>query len=180
MIGVDFAKILFDNGVEMNILQVTSGYYPAIGGLEQHVQMISEGMVALGHTVSVATLSYQPNLPATEEVNGVRVFRYRAKGLDGFGYPVGMLDDLKHMQRDIDVVHAHNYGGLPLLFAVSVFKEKTILSPHYHGHTNLLFNEVLHSVYDPLVNKKIKKRPLCYLQLYRRGSHRYKKPKVFE
>jgi glycosyltransferase involved in cell wall biosynthesis len=58
----------------MHILQVSDFYRPIIGGLERHVETLSQELVRLGHSVTVVTL--QPgDHPAEETINGVRVVR---------------------------------------------------------------------------------------------------------
>lgn len=58
----------------MRILMLTQFYPPYIGGEERHVRNLSAGLVARGHRVAVATLG-NPQLPAFEEDQGVRVYR---------------------------------------------------------------------------------------------------------
>src|SRR5690606_7296647 len=65
---------------DMRILQVTSRYYPAVGGLEIHVQSISETLSRMGHSVTVATPCSNPELPPFETINGVQIYRFPALG----------------------------------------------------------------------------------------------------
>lgn len=61
----------------MKILITSEFYYPRVGGVELVVQKISEGLVALGHDVTVAT-TYVDNQPLI--LNGVRIEGFRIKG----------------------------------------------------------------------------------------------------
>lgn len=47
----------------MHILQVTDFYRPVIGGLERHVETLSQELIRLGHTVTVVT-------PANNQIMG--------------------------------------------------------------------------------------------------------------
>ncbi len=58
-------------------MQLTDFYRPIIGGLEKHVESLSDELVRLGHTVVVVTLQ-TGGLPADETINGVRVIRIRS------------------------------------------------------------------------------------------------------
>ncbi|HLO28605.1 MAG TPA: glycosyltransferase family 4 protein [Anaerolineales bacterium] len=54
-----------------------SQFYPPLnGGIEQHVQSLSQTLVQRGHEVSVATLMHK-NLPEFESVKGVKIYRIR-------------------------------------------------------------------------------------------------------
>jgi len=76
------------DGTIMNILHVTSAYWPFIGGAETYVQAVSERLVSRGHAVSVVTTDAAcvdrywdsrepPAMPADEVINGVRIRRCR-------------------------------------------------------------------------------------------------------
>lgn len=50
-------------------------YRPHIGGVEKHVQKLSEQCVAHGHTVDVFTLPHDELLPQTEKQSGIHIHR---------------------------------------------------------------------------------------------------------
>lgn len=60
----------------MRILQLTDFYRPTIGGLERHVETLSQELIRLGHEVTVATL-HIGDRPGFEVIDGVRVHRLR-------------------------------------------------------------------------------------------------------
>jgi glycosyltransferase involved in cell wall biosynthesis len=68
----------------MRVLHVTHQYRPAIGGAEQYITSLSEELVRRGHTVTVFTsrsrdyLTWRSELPALEQLDGVRVCRFRS------------------------------------------------------------------------------------------------------
>jgi glycosyltransferase involved in cell wall biosynthesis len=134
----------------MRILQVTSGYHPAVGGLEVHVQTISEALISMGHTVTVATPCSNPELPPVETLNGVTIYRFPALGSPQFSFPWGMARFLIHHSGSFDIIHAHNYGGLPLGLTLLFASTPTVISPLYHGRSESSFARVLHRIYDPL------------------------------
>ena len=62
----------------MNILHTVESYYPAVGGMAEAVRQISEGLVRLGHEVTVAT----EKMPERKEktINGVRIAQFAVSG----------------------------------------------------------------------------------------------------
>ncbi len=56
----------------MKILQVSVGYPPYIGGVEEHVRNISERL-AKKHNVTIFVTDASGKLPRQEEINGVLV-----------------------------------------------------------------------------------------------------------
>lgn len=63
----------------MRILMLTSSYEPLTGGAETYLRLLSEGLVAMGHDVVIATDgSWLPDLPAERIEPGGRVLRLRA------------------------------------------------------------------------------------------------------
>lgn len=58
----------------LRILQITDFYDPFLGGMEEHVKMLSGGLAERGHDVMVAT-SRLPGTVDDETVNGVRIRR---------------------------------------------------------------------------------------------------------
>jgi glycosyltransferase involved in cell wall biosynthesis len=59
------------------VVQVSDFYHPVIGGLERHVQTLSQELIRLGHTVTVVTL-LSGDQPDEETIDGVRVIRIRS------------------------------------------------------------------------------------------------------
>jgi glycosyltransferase involved in cell wall biosynthesis len=133
----------------MRILQVTPGYYPALGGVEQHVQSISEALAQMGHTVVVATMTSDRRLPRHDMQAGVMIRRFSALGSYPYQFPIGLFRYLQDQQQQFDIIHAHNYHALPLLAAVAACRQRTIITPYYHGHGHSAVAEALHYVYDP-------------------------------
>jgi glycosyltransferase involved in cell wall biosynthesis len=68
----------------MRLLHVTQRYPPAIGGAEKYIADLSEELVQRGHQVDVVTSraldlhTWKNELPPSECLNGVRVYRYRS------------------------------------------------------------------------------------------------------
>ena len=133
----------------MRILQVAPSYYPELGGVEHHVQAISEALAEQDHNVTVATTVMEKGFPDVERMGKVVVKRFRAIGTSAYRIPFGLFRYLKEEGPSFDVIHAHNYGAIPLLLAVWTNEERTVITPHYHRRGRSIFAELLHKVYDP-------------------------------
>lgn len=134
----------------MRILQVAPGYYPDLGGVEHHVQLISETLADKGHEVAVATMLRKKGLPKVERVGKIVVRRFQAIGPVAYRIPLGMYQYLRRDGPNFDVIHAHNYGAIPLLLAVLVGGRRTVITPHYHGRGRSRLADLMHKIYDPI------------------------------
>lgn len=132
----------------MKILQVSPRYPPRRGGVETHVRALAERFVAEDHDVYVVTADAGPDVASQERRNGVTVQRYRGIAPDGaFHVAPGIARAVR--KTDADIVHAHNYHSLPLLFAAIATDAPLVVTPHYHGQSaNGLRNRLL-SLYRP-------------------------------
>jgi len=96
----------------MRIVHVIHHYWPFIGGIENVVKALAEGMVKLGHEVHVVASRYgAEGRPREEVVNGVHVHRVRSVrlGYPDLTYPLEYPIDLL---KSADVVHGHSQNSL--------------------------------------------------------------------
>jgi glycosyltransferase involved in cell wall biosynthesis len=107
----------------MRIVHIHHHYWPVIGGLENVVKALAEGMARLGHEVHVITSTYgAEGRPRGETVNGVHVHRVRSVRL---GYPdlTYPLEYPTHLLKSADVVHGHSQNSLFTVKMVEKAKE---------------------------------------------------------
>ena len=92
----------------MRILRVAQKTYPeVVGGGPYHVHALSRDQAAMGHDVTVLTLSTDSNLPRREDRDGYTLIRCTATSeILGNGLSVGIARYLRQAS-DYDVVHAH-------------------------------------------------------------------------
>lgn len=147
----------------MRILQVTSGYAPQIGGVERHVRGISEGLVNLGHDVTVAAMCADLSLPQYEVLGGVKVLRFRGVGRGYYRFPAGLGRYLRAHSSHFDVVHAHNYHALPLITAAIHGNSRVVISPNLHGVAHSSLAGLLHQAYGPFARRALRNvaRVIC-------------------
>lgn len=96
----------------MRIIHVIHHYWPFIGGIENVVKALAEGVVKLGHEVHVITSRYgAEDRPREEVVNGVHVHRVKSFR---FGYPdlTYPLEYPTNLLKSADVVHGHSQNSL--------------------------------------------------------------------
>jgi len=135
----------------MRILQVCPGYFPAIGGVEQHVRNISERL-ARGHQVTVFATDPSGKLPKEEEISGVLVRRFKSfSPNNAYHISLQMLRELR--RSEFDIVHGHSYHALPLFFSRYAKRSKFIVTAHYHGHGHTLVRDFLLKLYKPFGRK---------------------------
>ncbi|WP_224269129.1 glycosyltransferase family 4 protein [Haloprofundus salinisoli] len=136
----------------MHVLQVTHRYPPRTGGVETHVQRVSEELVARGHDVTVVTADAGSGVSRRERRNGVRIRRCRGVAPGGaFHFAPGVAQVVADADADVDVVHAHNYHSFPLaLAALRVGSRAFVATPHYHGSSADSLRDRLLGLYRPI------------------------------
>lgn len=133
----------------MNIVYVTTRYPPHTGGVETHVEELATRFDSDGHDVTVLTADAGAEVASDEYRDGVHVIRHRGVAPGGaFHVAPGILRTLRRF--DPDIVHAHNYHSLPLLFAAIATDPETplVATPHYHGGSASGFRDRLLSLYQ--------------------------------
>jgi glycosyltransferase involved in cell wall biosynthesis len=132
----------------MKILHVCPRYWPIFGGVEEHVQNICERL-ALQNEVEVCTTDPSGLLPREEVINQVKVNRFPAWApSEAYFFSRQLKGYLGVHSTDFDLVHAHNYGAFPALYAaLSKTQNKLVFTPHYHGTGHTLFRSLLHRPY---------------------------------
>lgn len=141
----------------MKIVQITSGYAPDLGGIEGHVQLLSEALVRRGHQVTVLAESRRRDPAPVEWINGVEVRRFPVVGRGVYRYPSGLLRYLRAHAGAWDVAHAHNFHALPLLLACIVRPAPLALTLYYHGKGHTSLANLLHRLYVPATRGLIRR-----------------------
>ena len=137
----------------MKILQITSSFYPIIGGQEKVVLETAKGFVRNGHDVTILTTDLfceDKDLPSEEIMEGVKVVRLKNKySLKGYGYSSGAIKWLKENGKNYDIAHSHGYNRFLSEYALFYFRKKipTVFSAHGFIHTKKnYFFKILHDL----------------------------------
>jgi glycosyltransferase involved in cell wall biosynthesis len=135
-------------GLKIKILQVCNLYHPQYGGLEEHVRNISERL-AKRHDVTVFTTDPSGILPRVEEINGVRVRRFKAFcPNNAYFISSEMFAEIRRCR--FDIVHGHNYHAFPLFLCKYASTSLLVITPHYHRYGSSTFRNLLIKLYKPL------------------------------
>jgi glycosyltransferase involved in cell wall biosynthesis len=135
----------------MKILQVCPGYFPGIGGVEQHVRNIGERL-AREHQVTVFAADPSGNLLKEEQIDGVLVRRFKSfSPNNAYHISFQMLRELR--RSEFDIVHGHSYHALPLFFSRYAKRRKFIVTAHYHGRGHTRIRDFMLKLYKPFGRK---------------------------
>lgn len=138
----------------MKIVQVCPRYYPDIGGVETHVKEISERLVKREFEVEVVCTDPSGKHPKEELINGVKVRRFRSVApSDAYFFAPQIYFYLK--KAKCDVIHAHNYRALPMLFAALAArksKAKFVITTHL-GFSKI--GKLPYYIYNPVFGNMI-------------------------
>lgn len=95
----------------MNILYVYKDYYPVLGGIENHIKMLAEGLVQRGYEVQVLVTNTGPKT-VIEEINGVPVIKAGCPvRISGAPISPAFYAWMHRLQPDIAHLHFPNPPG---------------------------------------------------------------------
>jgi glycosyltransferase involved in cell wall biosynthesis len=91
----------------VQVLQVYKDYHPVVGGIEHHIQVLAEGLMAQGVDVHVlVTNTTRKTLKG--EINGVPVTKVgRFLNISSAPVSLSFCAELKRLSQDADIVHLH-------------------------------------------------------------------------
>jgi rhamnosyl/mannosyltransferase len=90
----------------MHILHVYKDYYPVLGGMENHLRIVAEGLVRRGHTVTVlVSNTYRKTM--VERLNGVSVIK-AAEWLRRASTPLSPAMLPLSWRVPADIIHLHH------------------------------------------------------------------------
>ena len=137
----------------VKILQVCPRYYPHTGGIQVHIKDMSQYLVKAGFDVEVYTTELAIRYIKQDVVDGINITRFPSIAPSKtihFSYP--LYKSLKKV--NVDIIHAHNYRALPMLFAALAKKQGTSLIVTTHiGFSKL--GRWIYRIYNPLFGRKI-------------------------
>lgn len=117
----------------MDVLQVNKLYHPHIGGIEGAVKMLSEGLVEVGHDVSVLA-SREQGLGHSFELNGVSVRKSTSAGtVQSVPISPSFPGHLYREMKGRDVVHYHLPNPLAVVSAYLTPAPKAHTVVTYHS-----------------------------------------------
>ncbi len=137
----------------MKILQVTSTFYPVIGGQEKVVEDNALMLLKHGHKVDILTtdMLYKKDVKKNEIYKNLKIIRKKNKYFfGGYGYSPEGLDWLVKNYRAYDLIHFHGFNRYISEVPIYFLKDKVpmIFTPHGFMHTkkNYLI-KILHNLF---------------------------------
>ncbi len=136
----------------MRVLVVLTYYRPYTSGLTIYAERLARGLAKRGHQVTILTSRYNRDLPAHEDLNGVRVVRapvlFRvSKGviMPTFGYLAWKLVT----KADVISLHLPQFDAAGVALRGRLLKKPTVLTYHCDlklppGWFNRVVNRVVH------------------------------------
>lgn len=106
----------------MNILALSTTYWPLLGGSETHSRLLLEGFTHKGHQVVLVTHKADKNSLESELINEVLILR-TSKFLDSISKPnrvaweeafFGLLEEILDLigEKEFDIIHTQNQAAL--------------------------------------------------------------------
>ncbi len=120
------------------VLFLAESFHPVLGGGEAHLRALGSALVACGDEATILTRRGDPNWPATEAVDGIRVRRVPPAGPGRAGkylmVPAAARALAREARRhDLLVVRGTRVLGLPGLVAGRLAGLPVVLQPEING-----------------------------------------------
>lgn len=152
----------------MKVLMLNPFYPPYQGGTEKHLKEVCPRLVKAGFEVAVQTAQL-PGTPLEEVVDGVRIYRSKARILEKLPAPLpppapvslSMRGEIERLAPRFDVVHLHNrffYSFLDLRKLKRKAGVKVGLTLHNARPRGIdLSTDLLGGLYDDTIGRRIMK-----------------------
>jgi glycosyltransferase involved in cell wall biosynthesis len=154
---LEFAQLL-SRGPELpavrrpgRVALVTPGYWPAIGGVERHVEMLGIGLARLGVEVEVITTDPGSSHPRLERRDNVLIRRFPTVAGDSVFQVAPRLGWwMANNAHRFALIHAHSYHTPVALEAAVASRWSSVpllVTTHYHGVGHSRLRRALHAPY---------------------------------
>jgi len=139
-----------------NILQVCPvAYGISEGGIAECVNNVSR-ILAQRHNVTVFSSKPNQAFPRVQDINGVRVERFKYYAPSG-SYFFSFELPLRLKRGQFEIVHGHGYHSFPLHYCTLAKCKKFIASTHFHGHGHTSFRDSLFRLFKPFGRETLRK-----------------------
>lgn len=135
-------------------------YPPAIGGVEQVVEHLAQGLVERGFPVEVVVTDPSSRSVTVELRDGVVIRRFPTLARDSTYFVSPRLARwLYQHARQYELIHLHNYHTMTFPAAgVAAARSRVpiVVSPYFHGTGHTSFRRLLHVAYRPLATRLLR------------------------
>src|SRR6266540_392294 len=138
---------------EVHILQLYKDYYPVLGGIENHVRDLSEGLVARGHRVTVLVTNLANRTMVEQPHPGLTIIK-AARTLHLASTPLSLAMARLARQIHPDLVHLHfPYPPGDLIYQAMPAGPPLIVT----YHSDIVRQQMLLRVYRPLMELTLRR-----------------------
>lgn len=134
----------------MNILVAITYYRPHMSGLTIYAERLAKSLVKRGHSVTILTSQFSPDLPLNEEMEGVKIVRIPVLVRISKGVVMPSFGILAaRMLKEHDVVHLHLPQFDAVRVAVRAWLQRKPVVMTYHCDLRLprgIFNWIVNQV----------------------------------
>lgn len=94
----------------MKVLFLTRLYHPHIGGIEKHIEKISDRLIKNGYEITVLTTKHEKHLKNNETVKKVKIVRFPQPSIKYFGLLITWFYMIKNIRlfTQSDIIHIHD------------------------------------------------------------------------
>lgn len=136
----------------MKILHIYKDYYPVLGGIENHIQMLSETQIKFGHDVTVLVTNQEKGT-RVEKRNGVKIIK-ASKFVTIASTPLSISLFLNLKKEKPDIAHLHfPYPVGETSYLLSGLKSKTVIT----YHSDIVKQKYIAMLYRPILKKVLDK-----------------------
>jgi L-malate glycosyltransferase len=122
----------------VKVLIFTETYSPVMGGGETQAQLLAEGLIAKGHSVTLLTRRSDRELPKFEQVGNVPVYRLPPHGsgqLKKWGLAFACIPSLIKLRNSYDIVFVSGFRiiGMTAVIMSKLLRKKCVLKADSQG-----------------------------------------------
>lgn len=137
----------------MRVLQLYKDYFPVLGGIENHIRMVAEGLRPLGVDVRVLVTNTGPQTVA-ETIGGVPVTKTgRQLNVSSAPVSLGFFPALRRLEEGVDIAHAHMPYPPGELAQLLLGRSQRFVATY---HSDIVRQRVLGALYRPVLQQVLR------------------------
>jgi glycosyltransferase involved in cell wall biosynthesis len=132
----------------IKVLQLYKDYYPVLGGIENHIRMLAEGLRPLDVDVRVLVTNTGSHT-VTESIEGVPVTKTgRQLNVSSAPVSLGFFPAVRRLEQGIDIAHAHMPYPPGELAQLLFGRSRRFVATY---HSDIVRQRVLGALYRPML-----------------------------
>lgn len=137
----------------MRVLQLYKDYFPVLGGIENHIRMVAEGLRPLGVDVRVLVTN-TGRQTVTETIAGVPVTKTgRQLNVSSAPVSLGFFPALRRLEAGVDIAHAHMPYPPGELAQLLLGRSRRFVATY---HSDIVRQRVLGALYRPVLQQVLR------------------------